>query len=294
MPPDRATYEIKPPTPKGTPIATLLPRTVQRLAEAACGDTGLHPRRSGPDLVKLFNKFGCNAHYGDGFPSRNVFALGRVRELNGNSAIIRLIEHLFDPLDYQPPADPEHEVKLAIEDINEYLERDGLEVFVTPTGAKVRTIAGAAVAMNSAPVTPASRTFVDEHLKKCEAKLREGDFAGAITNARSLCEDVLRDVEAQRGGMVKYDGDFGKLFRRVRDLLGFDRTGSTEQSLQQILGGLSSVVGGLAAVSNAMGDRHGGRRFTPQRQHAELAINCSNTLCVFMLETHRVTPPSGV
>jgi hypothetical protein len=115
---------------------------------------------------------------------------------------------------------------------------------------------------------------------KCAAKLRDGDYTGAITNARSLCEDVLRDVETQRTqNAAAYDGDLPKLYKRVRRLLNLDPDGYVEHgAVLQLLRGLTGVVGGIAGVSNNLGDRDGGRRIRPKAHHAQLAVNAANTL----------------
>lgn len=55
-------------------------RSIKRLAEIITGDKGLSPYRSGPKLVSFFNEFGCDHTYGQGFPSRWMFAEERIRE----------------------------------------------------------------------------------------------------------------------------------------------------------------------------------------------------------------------
>jgi hypothetical protein len=53
------------------------------------------------------------------------------------------------------------------------------------------------------------RRFILEQLEKCDKKIAEGDYDGAITNARSLVEDVIaRDIYKQATGKeLKTKGD---------------------------------------------------------------------------------------
>jgi hypothetical protein len=142
------------------------------------------PYRSGPRLVSLFNEFGCDDIYpaGGGFPSRWVFAEEQLNQINGTEDLVGLIERVFDPEEFAYAK--ELSPSAALEDFNSYLRRDGLEVVITPMGAKLRTLSGASVSFVAPPAfRPASQEFVSEHIAKCEVKLREGDFAGA-TRAR--------------------------------------------------------------------------------------------------------------
>ncbi|WP_175241125.1 abortive infection family protein, partial [Burkholderia cenocepacia] len=61
----------------------------------------------------------------------------------------------------------------------------------------------------------------------------------------------------------------------------------TEGIFKQILGGCQSVVEGLGALRNRLSDAHGtGRRaIKPAPRHAELAVNLSGALALYLLET---------
>jgi hypothetical protein len=124
---------------------------------------------------------------------------------------------------------------------------------------------------------------------KCEFKLKSGDYAGAITNARSLVEDVLREIELELNTEqpTKYDGDLPRLYKRVRQLLGMDPAQYVDRDdVIQILVGLTSIVSGLAGLSNDMADRHGGRRARADARHGRLAVNAANTLCGFVVDVY--------
>jgi hypothetical protein len=54
-------------------------RSIKRLGEIITGDKPVSPYRSGPQLVSFFNEFGTNHTYGQGFPSRSMFAEDCIR-----------------------------------------------------------------------------------------------------------------------------------------------------------------------------------------------------------------------
>jgi hypothetical protein len=59
-----------------------------------------------------------------------------------------------------------------------------------------------------------------------------------------------------------------------------------------LLRGLTTVVDGLASMSNAFGDRHGGGSVPAKEHHARLAVNAANTLCTFVVASfvHQARP----
>jgi hypothetical protein len=74
-------------------------RTVKRLGEVITGDKGISPYRGGPKLVSFFNECGTNHSYGQGFPSKWMFAEGCIRQFNGTPTMKKVILSAVDPRD---------------------------------------------------------------------------------------------------------------------------------------------------------------------------------------------------
>ena len=75
-------------------------RSIKRVAEIITGDKGRSPYRSGPSLVSFFNDFGCDHTYGQGFPSRWMFAEERIRKFNGTATLKKIILSALAPRDF--------------------------------------------------------------------------------------------------------------------------------------------------------------------------------------------------
>lgn len=262
-------------------------RTIQALGKLVTGDEKLTPYRSGLRLVNFFNELGCNDHYpdGGGFPSRWKFAEDKLRELNGKDAIRAVISQTLDPrafLDFQSP------LSSAVDYLNKYLRFDNHEVVIESDRVKIRNLKGATVELDHPykQSTELTHLFIDEQIQKCERKIGDGDFDGAITNARSLLEAVLVSLEREMSSTPEdYDGDLVKLYRRVQKLLNLDPSRKdVSDSLKQVLSGLTSIVNGLASLRNKMGDAHVSTS-RAARHHAKLAVNASKTLAAFLFET---------
>lgn len=116
---------------------------------------------------------------------------------------------------------------------------------------------------------------------------RRDDTDGAITAARSLMEATCKHVLDVCG--VAYDNGetLPALYRKAATELHLGADQHTADALKQVLGGCASVVHGLAAMRNALGDAHGKGR-TSERAlpiHAGLAVNLAGSVASFLLQT---------
>ena len=116
---------------------------------------------------------------------------------------------------------------------------------------------------------------------------RISDPEGAITLSRTLlestCKHILDELEIDYGNSP----DINQLYRLVGKALNLSPSQHTEQTFKQILGGCSSIIEGLGALRNKVGDAHGQGKisFRPAPRHAELAVNLAGTMAVFLFST---------
>lgn len=253
------------------------------------------PYRKGPQLVEFFNELGFSDSYswGGGFPTRSVFADGRLDQLNGQPGIVNAIEAAMNPVEF---IDTDFKPEAAAEYLNKYLAFDGWEVIASGERYRLRR-RGESLVKCEAKLEPhqhASHEYIQEQLDKCERKLRDDDYDGAITNARSVVESVLADVERRLDpAPPKYDGDLVKLYKRVQKLLNLEpERKDISDNLKQLLGGLASIVAGLAPLRNKMSDAHV-RTYKPARHHAKLAVNAAKTLLDFVYDTFEYQKTAG-
>ena len=72
--------------------------TLAELVKIVTGDSQVSPYRSGPVLVRLFNEYGANDVYEQGFPSRWKYTEEKLLPLNETSSLRKLINQIFDAL----------------------------------------------------------------------------------------------------------------------------------------------------------------------------------------------------
>lgn len=264
----------------------LTARTLQAIANVITGDTKLSPYRSGPELVRFFREFGSEASYGKGFPTRFTFAYLELERLNDTALIDDVLLAAVDPRDFiGTDFDPD----VAIGYLNKYLDWENCSLV---KAGKIISLeknvqAGVEFQGSIAQAAPIDQAFIDQQNEKCTQKLVNGDYDGAITNARSLLETVLLELERKLTSSIEQrDGDLVKLNKRVSRLLNLepDRKDISD-ALSQVLRGMVSIVNGLSALSNKMGDRHA-VSYKPDKHHAQLVVNAARTYVQFLYDTH--------
>ena len=167
---------------------------------------------------------------------------------------------LVTALDPRPFLGRKLDIKVAVDHLNQFLEFDNYEL--RPAGKKweVYKLGGSQIELSHPYENSVETThiFIDEQIKKCDNKLTEGDFDGAITNARSLVEAVLSAIEKEfDSNPPEYDGNLPKLYKRVQKHLNLSPgQEKLAECLQQICSGLTSVVSGLATLRNTMSASH--------------------------------------
>lgn len=127
--------------------------------------------------------------------------------------------------------------------------------------------------------------FIKDGLDKCDNKLKNNDYDGAITNARSLLEDaIIRDIHKQiTGSEMKTKGDLVNDYKEIKKMLNLAEKDTLDDSFKQVTSGLSSIVNGISSISNKMGDRHS-REVIPEKHHAKLVVNSSKILVDFLYD----------
>lgn len=270
----------------------LTAKSLESLTGIITGDSQKSPYRSGPQLVGFFNDFGEGDLYGQGFPSRAQFARGKLDKFNGTDTMKGIVSAAFDFIgeDGFNAEDVAYQFnqtlsrdgfRLVIEDDYGWMDGDK-EVRINPR-FEVRQLGQNVLAPTS--LVAISHDAIMEQVRKANQKIESGDFSGAITNAYTLVEHLLKLLLTETGTTFKEtEGDIRALYKALQPSLNLDPA-KLEEPLKPIVGGFQTLIGGLYEMANKGSDRHA-RRFNPARHHAKLAVNAAFTLCEFLVESH--------
>ena len=116
---------------------------------------------------------------------------------------------------------------------------------------------------------------------------READPDGAITMARTLLESVCIHILDESNSSYNEGSDLPKLFSQVTQILEIAPNQQIEDILKRIGGGCCSIVEGLGALRNKLGDSHGRSKGTIKcdSRHAQLSVNLAGSMAVYLIET---------
>jgi len=130
-------------------------------------------------------------------------------------------------------------------------------------------------------------------------KAAERDPESAVTSASSTLESVCRSILVELGQPLPAKKDIRTLFRAVAQhlQLGADRSDldrAIAEDIKTILGGLATITQGIGALRTKFGDAHGRERGYARidGRIADLAINASSTISLFLLETWQKRYPN--
>lgn len=144
---------------------------------------------------------------------------------------------------------------------------------------------------------PSNLTFdhIKDELKKCDRKIIEQDYAGAITNARSLLEGVLKEIIfTVTDEHADPKNDLVKLSNDARKVLNLDPSKpEIIEPLKQVITGLASTIQGLGTIRNVISDSHS-RKYEPDAHHAILVVNASKTIASFIFGTFQYQQAKGI
>ena len=268
-------------------------KTLEYLSNIITGDSKRSPYRKGPELIDFFYEFGERDLYGQGFPTRRIYALEKLKKFNGTKTILKIIPSAFDYIESS-----EFNAESAAEQFNLLLTRDGYRIAKEYRGGWMegdKHVKGhpyfTVCKLETATVVPESliqltHESINEHIKKSNTKISNGDFAGAITNAYTLVESVLKlllsKLSEENFGSK---GDIRSLYSELAPLLNLEPKGERLESyLKSILQGLKSQITGLYELANKAADRHD-RKYNPSKHHAKLAISSAFCLCEFLIDS---------
>jgi len=260
-------------------------KTIEFLIDMITGDGEFSEYKSGPKLVDFFNNnLGFDDEYGRGFPSRGEYVKQKLEELNEQGRIDEVLKSYLSPVNY---VEEENQLNKLLEKTNKYLEFDGFKIVLQNKKLKILFLDNNLI--EAGKVQKIDNEFIRENLNKCDAKITEGDNSGAITNARALLETILLYIYRETTGEdFSFDGDLTKLYKNISKILNLSIDKKIEENTKQVLGGMLSVVNGIAGISNKLGDRHGKieEQYKVEKSMAILVVNATKTLSEFLISTY--------
>jgi len=281
----------------------LSPEAISHLSGIITGSLGISPVRNEKEIITLLKKYvGCESfdefYISQDQPANeidktNYYVEQKLKRIRGTSKLTDLVEHIFNSKSLFNDYSLDENI-IALNTCMLSKDRHGFtkdNFELTKVGKKYRVCSLYDSMVDYRCLFTESEIgnyrLIKEHSEKCLKKIEQKDYSGAITNARSLLEQILVEIEHNFDKLTKgYDGDLPKLMKKVLKLLGLTAENMPEELktiYSQIFGGLNNAINGFSGMRNCMSDAHC-TTYPPNRKEALLAVNTSKTLANFIAE----------
>lgn len=134
--------------------------------------------------------------------------------------------------------------------------------------------------------------FIQEQLKKNNARIESGDYDGAVTNVRSLLESICKHILNEAGEKYDENKKLMDYYKAVSKILKMDPgLYQDAPAFHQILSGFISIVNGLSTVRNQFGDAHGPnpqRKIRLDKRHAVLTVNSARVVADYLMSSFEI------
>lgn len=202
--------------------------------------------------------------------------------------VFRFVEESVSPI-----AQDVHRQKKLVEAFSQILQEDGFRLARTGmlSGTPIYSVVDASLGNPAADSISGTLADFDNDTVHSRWQMalerQDSDPEGAITLARTLLEDVCKWIIIEAGESYDEKDDLPVLYRKLAKILNLAPDQHTEAIFKQILGSCQSVVESLGSLRNRISDAHsrGPKRVRPAPRHAQLAVNLSGTMAMFLVST---------
>lgn len=267
-------------------------QTLRAVARVICGDPALgstepiSPYRTQRRLTEFFlEDLALERPETVEGTSRLSWTEAWLKAFNGTSQLRRIIEAAVRPVDF---VDSDFDIAATVKHLNGLLNHDNLKL--VKSGDRYILSSSSGVQLpdpTEAEIDILSDTYIQELAAKCDMRMADCDFEGAITVARTMLEAVLGELEeCITGTRADYKGNMPKQFKAVSKLLRMDdERPDLDDRFKDVIRGLVMVANGLAPLRNKMSDGHARQR-KPAPHHARVVVNAAKTVATFLIESY--------
>lgn len=249
---------------------------IENLAKLICDDNGEYKYRTFKDLSLLFS--------GNIIPSNEIYSSRRdycMYALNNIQNLEVLIKEICDVRNFENKT----KYELFLRKIEGILKVDGISILNKNGNLSLEKLTNnISIEYSIDKQDILSLEYIKENIEKAKEKVLNNDCSGAITNSRTLLEQVVRDLSSKLE--IEYtDNNFKKAFDNLRVKLNLDPKNYELDSFKKIISGLVSIIDGLNEVRNRCSDGHS-RIYNPSNHHAKLCINSALSVAEFLVESY--------
>lgn len=254
------------------------------------------PYLSGPKICDISNKFGLPVIYGGkgSKKSRWEYLRDLLEHCIRQNKESELLAYLFsekqfeDKLREQTP----EEIKCVYPGIvNEIIDRINGEIYLS--GKELVKIGqrfavherGEPLSVEMPAIKRVDRSYISDLSKRAAEEIQKGYYDSAVSQSRTLLEEVFCYVIEMKGEKPSEKGDIGKLYGQVKQLYNMHSDKEMDKRINELLSGLEKILKAITEMRNKASDAHGvgAKRINIEEHHARLCVNSAVAMAEFIL-----------
>lgn len=257
------------------------------------------PYLSGKAICDIAQLFGIPMTYNGNFgPSRwnymdsliqNAISSNRISDLLAFMFAKERFEKSIDADDARTVTDVYENIKsLVIEKINALLSFGGNKLSVVGNRFIISK-ADEVVVVNVPAIKTVDRSYIKDMTDRAHANIDNGYYDSAITQSRTLLEEVFCYVLEKKGIEPVTSGDMNALFKQVKSSYNMHSDPNTDRRILSLLTGLNGITNSIAEMRNKDSDAHGvgSARIEIRDYHARVYVNAAMTMADFILSVEQ-------
>lgn len=130
------------------------------------------------------------------------------------------------------------------------------------------------------------RPYVKEIASRANKSIDSGNTDSAITQVRTLVEEVLIKGLEDKEIDFKRSGNVMELFKAFKNTYNMNSDPTMDERIKSLLSGLNTIVSSIGEMRNANSDSHGvgKKRIKIEKHHARLFVNAGIIVSEFLIE----------
>lgn len=175
-------------------------------------------------------------------------------------------------------------VDTAIDQINGVMYFSGYELIKVGQGFVIHKC-GEPLSIEMPAIKRVGRSYIIDLSTRAAEEIKNGYYDSAVSQSRTLLEEVFCYVIEMKGEKPSEKGDIGKLYGQVKQLYHMHSDKEMDKRINELLSGLEKILKAITEMRNKASDAHGvgAKRINIEEHHARLCVNSAITMAEFIL-----------
>lgn len=203
-------------------------------------------------------------------------------------------DYLYEYQNYQELNDNEIDfaykiiIERIIKEINKLLQFTNRELAIVSGDIIIKSSTDN-IKIETPKIKNIDREYIQDKAKQAINHIEQGRYDTALTQARTLLEEVFCYVLEKKNIEPVVAGRIGDLYKQVREVYNMHIDDTTDKRVKKLISGLATIVDAVSEMRNNISDAHGQglKRISIKDYHALFVVNSALIISEFILSVYK-------